>query len=71
MWRKSKKDGFMQTLIDMAWVNPKCKLESLVGICGKEAPIMDEEFDYFMGVRFDGEVPDGMPSAKSLTIGSL
>lgn len=60
LWRKSNKDGFKQALIDMSWVNPKCKLESLVGICGKEAAIMDEEFDYFMGVRYDSEVPDGM-----------
>lgn len=60
LWRKSNKDGFMQTLIDMSWINPKCKLESLVGICGKEASIMDEEFDYFMGVRYDSEVPNGM-----------
>ena len=60
LWRKSNMDGFKQKLIDMSWVNPKCKLESLVGICGKEAAIMDEEFDYFMGVRYDSEVPDGM-----------
>jgi AraC family transcriptional regulator len=60
LWREAKNDGFMQKLIDMAWVNPKCKLESLVGICGKEAAIMDEKFDYFMGVRYDSEVPEGM-----------
>ncbi len=60
LWNGSKKDGFMQKLIDMAWENPKCKLESLLGICGKEAAIMDEEFDYFMGVRYDGVVPEGM-----------
>jgi len=50
----------MRKLIDMAWVNPKCKLESLVGVCGKEPAIMDDEFDYFMRVRYDHEVPDGM-----------
>ncbi|MEG6614472.1 AraC family transcriptional regulator [Pseudoclostridium thermosuccinogenes] len=60
LWNGSIKDGFMQKLIDMAWENPKCKLESLLGICGKEAAIMDEEFDYFMGVRYDGVVPEGM-----------
>ena len=60
LWNGSKKDGFMQKLIDMSWENPKCKLESLLGICGKEAAIMDEEFDYFMGVRYDGVVPEGM-----------
>ncbi|WFR55836.1 AraC family transcriptional regulator [Anaerocolumna sp. AGMB13025] len=60
LWSKSKKDGYKQALIDMSWVNPKCKLESLVGICGKEAAIMEDEFDYFMGVRYDNEVPAGM-----------
>lgn len=60
LWGTSKKDGFKQALIDMSWVNPKCKLESLVGICGKEAAIKDEKFDYFMGVRYDSEAPDGM-----------
>ena len=60
LWGKAKKDGFQQKLIDMAWENPKCKLESLAGVCGKEAAIMDEEFDYFMGVRYEGDIPDGM-----------
>lgn len=55
LWNKSKKDGFTQKLIDMSWENPKCKLEGLLGVCGKEATIMDEEFNYFMGVRYDGE----------------
>ncbi|MEF2964832.1 AraC family transcriptional regulator [Paenibacillus sp. M1] len=60
LWRKGKTDGFMQALIDMSWEHPKCKLESLVGVCGKEAAIMDEEFDYFMGIRYDDEIPEGM-----------
>jgi len=61
-WSKANKDGLMQTLIDMSWINPKSKLEGIIGICSKEAAIMDEEFDYFMGVRYDLEVPDGMGS---------
>lgn len=60
LWRKAKNDGFLQKLIDMSWESPKCKIESLVGICGKEAAIADETFDYFMGVRYDTEVPDDM-----------
>jgi AraC family transcriptional regulator len=60
LWGNAKRDGFMQTLIDMSWENPKCKLESLLGVCGKEAAITDDEFDYFMGVRYDGDVPDSM-----------
>ena len=31
-----------------------------MGICEKEAPIMDEEFDYFIGVRYDSETSNGM-----------
>lgn len=64
LWRMSNKDGFKQALIDMSWVNPKCKLESLVGICGKEAAITDEVFDYFMGVRYDSEVPSDMEEIR-------
>lgn len=60
LWSSAKKDGFMQQLIDMSWEEPKCSLESLLGVCGKEAAIMDEEFTYFMGVRYDGEVPSDM-----------
>lgn len=60
LWGSAKKDGFMQALIDMSWEKPKCKLAGLLGICGEEASIMDDEFDYFMGVRYDGKVPDGM-----------
>jgi AraC family transcriptional regulator len=37
-----------------------CENGCLLGVCGKEAAIMDEEFTYFMGVRFDGEVPSDM-----------
>ncbi|MFD2444781.1 GyrI-like domain-containing protein [Bacillus sp. CGMCC 1.16607] len=60
LWNNAKKDGFMQVLKDMAWENPKCTLESLLGVCGKEAAITDDEFTYFMGVRYDGEPQDDM-----------
>ena len=60
LWRKANNDGYRQRLIDMSWENPKCQIESLVGICGKEAAITDEVFEYFMGVRYDGEVPQDM-----------
>lgn len=60
LWSGAKKEGFMQRLIDMSWENPKCKMEGLLGVCGKEAAIKDEEFNYFMGVRYDGEVPEDM-----------
>ncbi|MBL4936425.1 AraC family transcriptional regulator [Clostridium sp. YIM B02515] len=60
LWNGAKKDGFMQRLIDMSWENPKCKLEGLLGVCGKEAAITDEVFDYFMGVRYAGQDPSDM-----------
>lgn len=44
----------------MSWENPKCTLESLLGVCGKEAAITDDEFVYFMGVRYDGGAPSDM-----------
>lgn len=60
LWGNANKDGFKQRLIDMSWENPKCKLESILGVVGEQASITDDEFDYFMGVRYDSEVPDGM-----------
>ena len=60
LWNTAKKDGFMQKLIELSWEEPKCTLESLIGVCGKEAAIKDEEFIYFMGVRYDGEPSDNM-----------
>lgn len=60
LWEKANEEGLLQRLIDLAWEKPKCKLEGILGICGKQASITDEKFDYFMGVRYDGPVPDGM-----------
>lgn len=60
LWNSAKKDGFMQKLKDMSWEKPKCTLESLLGVCGKEAAITDDEFTYFMGVRYDDESPSDM-----------
>ncbi len=60
LWSKSKKEGFTQKLIDMSWENPKCKMEGLLGVCGKEAAIMDDEFEYFMGVRYTEDEHDDM-----------
>ncbi|SDZ38544.1 AraC family transcriptional regulator [Evansella caseinilytica] len=60
LWNKAKKAGFMQELKSMSWEDPKCTLESLLGVCGKEAAITDDEFVYFMGVRYDGAPPSDM-----------
>lgn len=60
LWSSAKKDGFLQQLIDLSWEEPKCTLEGLLGVCGKEVAIMDTEFTYFMGVRYDGEISNEM-----------
>lgn len=49
LWSKAKKEGFMQELIDMSWENPKCSLEGILGVCGKEVAIMHEEFTISWG----------------------
>lgn len=60
LWAHAEQDGFMQKLIDLSWERPKCTLEGLLGVCGEEAKITDEQFTYFMGIRYDGEVPSDM-----------
>ncbi|WP_025028909.1 AraC family transcriptional regulator [Caldalkalibacillus mannanilyticus] len=60
LWEKAGANGYLQRLIDMSWENPKCKMEGLLGVCGKQAAIMDEEFNYFMGVRYDHPALDDM-----------
>ncbi|QVY62487.1 GyrI-like domain-containing protein [Cytobacillus gottheilii] len=62
IWNTATKDGFVRKLVNLSWEKPKCKLEGLLGVCGKEAVILDDEFSYFMGVRYDGEVPSDMES---------
>ncbi|GAC90506.1 AraC-type DNA-binding domain-containing protein [Anoxybacillus flavithermus NBRC 109594] len=56
LWDHAEKSGLMQQLIDLSWEQPKCTLEGLLGVCGRDATITDEEFVYFMGIRYDGEV---------------
>jgi AraC family transcriptional regulator len=60
LWEYAKKDGLMQKLIDLSWEQPKCKLEGLLGVCGTTSAITDEKFTYFMGIRYDKEVPNDM-----------
>lgn len=60
IWQREMEGGFLPKLIDMSWEKPKCKLESLLGIIGDKPRIDDESFDYFIGVRYEGEAPDGM-----------
>ena len=60
LWGETKESGFLQKLVDMSWEKPELKLEGVLGVCGKAAAITDEEFDYFMGARYGGEVPEGM-----------
>lgn len=60
MWANAESNGFLQKIIDMSWENPKCQLEGLLGIFGKEASIKDETFDLLIGCRYDGDIPEGM-----------
>jgi AraC family transcriptional regulator len=60
IWHREMEGGFLPKLIDMSWERPKCKLESLLGVIGSKPRIHDETFDYFIGVRYEGEVPEGM-----------
>lgn len=57
IWENAEKDGYLQQLIDLSWKERKCTLEGILGVCGNEAAIKEDEFTYFMGVRSDGEVP--------------
>lgn len=60
LWEDANKNGLLQRLIDMSWENPQCKLEGILGVCGKQAAITDGEFDYFMGCRYKGEFASDM-----------
>lgn len=60
IWARQMENGFIPKLIDMAWEKPKCRLASLLAICGTTPRIHDEQFDYFIGVRYDDPVPEGM-----------
>lgn len=60
IWQREMEGGFLPKLIDMSWEKPKCKLESLLGIIGDKPRIQDETFQYFIGVRYEGEIPQGM-----------
>lgn len=55
LWEEATKTGLLQRLIDMSWENPQFKLEGILGVCGNQAAITDEEFDYFMGCRYTNE----------------
>jgi predicted transcriptional regulator YdeE len=60
LWEEATKNGLLQSLIDMSWENPQCKMEGILGVCGNQAVITDEEFDYFMGCRYITEIPSDM-----------
>lgn len=60
IWQREMEAGFLPKLIDMAWEKPQCKLESLLGIIGDKPRIHDENFSYFIGVRYQDAAPEGM-----------
>ncbi|WP_459499178.1 GyrI-like domain-containing protein [Bacillus sp. C1] len=60
LWEDANQNGLLKRFIDMSWEQPQCKLEGILGVCGKQATITDEEFDYVMGCRYEGELPTDM-----------
>ena len=60
IWQREVEGGLIPKLIDMSWEKPKCRLESLLAVCGTKPRIHDEVFDYMIGVRYDDAVPEGM-----------
>ncbi|MEI5919447.1 AraC family transcriptional regulator [Bacillus cereus] len=59
LWEEATKSGLLDKLINMSWQDPQCKLEGLLGVCGKQAAITDEAFHYMMGCSYQGEyTPD-------------
>ena len=60
LWQQATTSGLLQRLIDMSWENPKCQLESLLGVCLHPHGPGAETFDYFIGVRYDGPPPADM-----------
>ncbi len=60
IWQREMESGFLPKLIDMSWEKPRCKLESLLGVIGLKPRIHDETFDYFIGIWYDDEAPEGM-----------
>ncbi|HML48466.1 MAG TPA: GyrI-like domain-containing protein, partial [Clostridia bacterium] len=60
IWHQEMAGGFIPKLIDMSWEKPQCKLESLLGVIGDKPRIRDENFSYFIGVRYQDDAPEGM-----------
>ncbi|GAA0339660.1 hypothetical protein GCM10008967_32530 [Bacillus carboniphilus] len=60
LWEEANNTGLLQQIINMSWENPQCKLEGILGVCGNQAAITEEEFDYFMGCRYTGEFSSDM-----------
>ena len=60
LWEEANKSGLLQRLINLSWENPQCKMEGILGVCGKQAGITDDEFDYFMGCRYSQKFPNDM-----------
>ncbi|WP_042477568.1 AraC family transcriptional regulator [Bacillus ndiopicus] len=58
LWGEAAESGLLQKLIDMSWENPQCKMEGILGVVGKQAAIIDVEFDYLMGCRYTGDKED-------------
>ena len=58
LWEEATQNGFMEKLIGMSWEQAQCQLEGILGVCGNQSIIKDEEFEYFMGCRYEGEIDE-------------
>lgn len=60
LWEEATASGLVPRIIEMSWENPQCKMEGILGVCGKQAAITDEKFDYLIGCRYTAEYPGDM-----------
>lgn len=57
LWQQAHENGLVDELISIGLQSEKNDgLINLLGVCGKIASITDEEFNYFIGIRYNGEV---------------
>lgn len=60
LWQEADESGLIERLIKMSWENPHCQLQGLLGVCGNQAAIIDDEFDYYLGCRYTNDYDSDM-----------
>ena len=63
-WSIAKSSGYLQKLVDLSHLHPKSKLDGVLGVCGDVAHIQAENFDYFIGIWYNDEIPEEMETIK-------